>query len=69
MNNLRTIRRIKGLSQAELAVLVEVTRPLISNIETGRYKPYPKIMADCERALQVPREDIFPFNEKEESNG
>ena len=36
---LRTLRRQKGLSQAELAELADLSTPYISHIETGIKKP------------------------------
>ena len=42
-NNLRQVRNEKGLSQANLAELVGVSRNTISSIETGQYNPTAKL--------------------------
>ena len=44
-NHLALARKEKGLSQAELAKLVGVSRNTISSIETGQFNPY-KVGAD-----------------------
>lgn len=33
--NLRALRKVKGLSQAELAVIVDVSQPMIAQYEKG----------------------------------
>ena len=38
-NDVRERRRARGLSQAELAVALKVSRQTINSIETGRYVP------------------------------
>jgi len=43
-NNLKQIRNEKGLSQANLAELVGVSRNTISSIETGQYNPTAKLL-------------------------
>ena len=38
-NDVRERRRARGLSQAELAAALKVSRQTINSIETGRYVP------------------------------
>ena len=42
-NNLKKIRSEKGLSQAQLAEMVGVSRNTISSIETGQFNPTAKL--------------------------
>lgn len=50
------VRRIRaGLSQAELAKLVGLTQPLISQLEGGFYIPGPELMQKINDALKQQR--------------
>lgn len=60
-NNLREIRKEKGLSQAELAKMVGVSRNTISSIETGQFNPTAKLALILCIALDKRFEDIFYF--------
>ena len=60
-NRLRDIRAEKGLSQAELAELVGVSRNTISSIETGQFCPTAKLALILCVALDRKFEDIFYF--------
>ena len=42
-NRIKEVRMEKGLSQAELAEMVGVSRNTISSIETGQYSPTAKL--------------------------
>ena len=60
-NNLMQIRKEKGLSQAELAKMVGVSRNTISSIETGQFNPTAKLAMLLCIALDRKFEDIFYF--------
>lgn len=60
-NNLKKIRAEKGLSQAELAELVGVSRNTISSIETGQFSPTAKLALVLCIALNKKFEDVFYF--------
>lgn len=60
-NNLKEIRKEKGLSQAELAKTVGVSRNTISSIETGQFNPTAKLALILCIALDKKFEDIFYF--------
>lgn len=60
-NNLPEVRKEKGLSQADLARLVGVSRNTISSIETGQYTPTAKLALLLCVALDKKFEDIFYF--------
>ncbi|NLG41305.1 MAG: helix-turn-helix transcriptional regulator [Chloroflexi bacterium] len=61
-NNLRQVRNEKGLSQANLAELVGVSRNTISSIETGQYNPTAKLALILCIALEKTFEDLFFFD-------
>ena len=60
-NRLKEIRAEKGLSQAQLAELVGVSRNTISSIETGQFNPTAKLALVLCIALEKKFEDIFNF--------
>lgn len=60
-NKLKEIRAEKGLSQAQLAELVGVSRNTISSIETGQFNPTAKLALVLCIALDKKFEDIFYF--------
>ncbi len=60
-NNVAAVRKEKGLSQAELAKLVGVSRNTISSIETGQYEPTAKLALLLCVALDKKFEELFYF--------
>ena len=60
-NKVAEIRKQKGLSQADLAKLVGVSRNTISSIETGQYEPTAKLALLLAVALEVRFEELFYF--------
>ena len=60
-NNVAVVRKEKGLSQAELAKLVGVSRNTISSIEVGQYEPTAKLALLLCVALDKPFEELFYF--------
>ncbi|MBQ6569622.1 MAG: helix-turn-helix transcriptional regulator [Clostridia bacterium] len=60
-NNLACARKEKGLSQAELAKMVGVSRNTISSIETGQFCPTAKLALILCIALDKKFEDLFYF--------
>lgn len=61
-NRLKEVRSEQGLSQAELARLVGVSRNTISSIETGQFNPTAKLALILCIALDKKFEDIFYFD-------
>ena len=60
-NRLKEARVDRGLSQAELAKLVGVSRNTISSIETGQFSPTAKLALVLCTALDKRFEDLFYF--------
>lgn len=60
-NNLKEYRTQRGLSQAQLAEMVCVSRNTISSIETGQFNPTAKLALILCIALEVKFEDLFYF--------
>ena len=60
-NNLAEARKEKGLSQAQLAEMVGVSRNTISSIETGQFSPTAKLALILSIALEKQFEEIFYF--------
>ena len=60
-NRLKEARAAKGLSQAELAALVGVSRNTISSIETGQFQPTAKLALVLCLALDRQFEELFYF--------
>ncbi len=58
-NNLKKIRKEKGLTQAELAVLVGSSKNTISSIETSQFCPTAYLAKLLCIALDCSFEDLF----------
>ena len=60
-NRLKEVRAEQGLSQAQLAALVGVSRNTISSIETGQFNPTAKLALVLCTALDRKFEELFYF--------
>ena len=60
-NRLKDARAEEGLSQAQLAAMVGVSRNTISSIETGQFNPTAKLALVLCVALDKKFEDLFYF--------
>lgn len=58
MNEVKKIRERRGLSRAELARRTVLGPTVISQIETGRFIPYPKQLRRVAEALGVKPEEL-----------
>lgn len=63
ISNLKEYRQAAGLSQDELAAIVDVRRETINRLEAGRYNPSLGLAIAIARAVNAPLEDIFVFPE------
>jgi putative transcriptional regulator len=64
-NRVAELRKVKGISQTELANAVEVTRQTITSIETGKYIASLGLAFKIARYFKLKIEDIFIFEEEE----
>ena len=64
-NRVKEARLQKGLSQAELAVNVGVSRNTISSIETGQFTPTARLALIICIALEKKFEELFYFEKQE----
>ena len=62
-NRLKEARTESGISQAQLAEMVGVSRNTISSIETGQFSPTAKLALILCIALDKKFEDLFYFQE------
>lgn len=62
---LKDRRKRAGLTQAQLAGLVEVSRQTIIAIERGDYSPSVYLALRIARALDTTVEELFPLDRKE----
>ena len=59
---LKEARSARGLSQAQLAQIVGVSRNTISSLETGQFQPTAKLALILCIALDMKFEDLFYFD-------
>lgn len=61
-NRIRELRARDGLTQLELAKLVEVRRETIVFLEKGKYNPSLKLAYDISRVFNMKIEELFIFD-------
>ncbi|MFB7842684.1 MAG: transcriptional regulator [Microbacterium sp. 14-71-5] len=62
-NSIRALRDARGLTQAELASRVGVTRQTLIAIEAGRYSPTLELAFQLARVFEVGLDDVFQYPE------
>jgi len=62
-NHMKRLRSERGLTQAQLAELVGVTRKTINTVENGVFTPSAVLALKIARALGQPVEAVFFLNE------
>ncbi len=65
-NRLEEIRKEKGITQEELASILEVSRQTIGSLENGRYNPSILLAFKIARYFNLTIEDIFIYEEVED---
>ena len=65
MARLRQLRLAKGLNQRQLAEKSHTAQSLVSAIERGTLRPWPKVMKRLARALGSTMNEVFPADERE----
>jgi putative transcriptional regulator len=63
-NSIRAVREAAGVTQAELARRVGVTRQTLIAIEQGRYSPTLELAFQLSRAFGVGLDDLFDYPEE-----
>lgn len=58
-NAVRRLRTERGLSQAQLAVALDVSRQTVNSIETGRYLPSLPLAIQIARYFETTVEEVF----------
>lgn len=60
MNKLRQWREIRKLNQRQLSELSHTCQALVSAIERGTLKPWPRVAQRLAEVLGVPANELFP---------
>ena len=63
-NRLDELRKSKGISQEELAAVLEVSRQTIGSLENGRYNPSITLAFKIAKYFEMSIEDIFIYEEE-----
>ncbi|WP_054703890.1 helix-turn-helix transcriptional regulator [Bacillus sp. JCM 19041] len=58
-NNVKAVRNERGMTQAQLAERIEVTRQTIGLIEKGEYNPSLQLCVALAKALNKTLNDLF----------
>ena len=64
-NRLEEIRKDRGITQEELANILEVSRQTIGSLENGRYNPSIILAFKIAKYFNLTIEDIFIYEEEE----
>lgn len=64
-NRLEEIRKDRGITQGELANILEVSRQTIGSLENGRYNPSIVLAFKIAKFFSLKIEDIFIYEEEE----
>lgn len=64
-NRLEEIRKEHGITQEELANILEVSRQTIGSLENGRYNPSIILAFKIAKYFNLTIEDIFIYEEEE----
>lgn len=66
-NNLEEIRKEKGITQEDLAKILEVSRQTVGSLENGRYNPSIILAFKIARYFEMAIEDIFNYEEENDN--
>ena len=64
-NRLEELRKLRGVTQEELADRLEVSRQTIGSLENGRYNPSIVLAFKIARFFNISIEEIFIYEEEE----
>lgn len=62
-NRIRELRARDGITQLELAKMVEVRRETIVFLEKGKYNPSLKLAYDISKVFNIKIEELFIFDQ------
>ena len=62
-NNLKDLRKLKNVSQNDLADALSVSRQTINSIENGKFDPSLTLAMKLTRYFEVSLEDIFVYKD------
>ena len=65
-NRLEEIRKSNGITQEELASILEVSRQTIGSLENGRYNPSIILAFKLSKYFGLTIEDIFIYKEEKD---
>jgi putative transcriptional regulator len=63
LNRIKEYRGERGLTQAQLAMLVGVSRKTVNTVENGIFTPSALLAIKLARALEVPVEQLFAISD------
>lgn len=63
-NKLEEIRKERGITQEDLAKILEVSRQTVGSLENGRYNPSIILAFKIARHFEMAIEDIFIYEEE-----
>lgn len=63
-NKLEEIRKERGITQEDLAKILEVSRQTVGSLENGRYNPSIILAFKIARHFKMSIEDIFIYEEE-----
>lgn len=65
-NNIKKIRKVRGIRQLRMAEDLQVTRQTMTAIENNKYNPSLELALKIVRYFKLPIEDVFILVEEEE---
>ncbi|WP_010651715.1 helix-turn-helix transcriptional regulator [Oceanobacillus massiliensis] len=66
INNIKKIRKERGIRQLQMAEDLQVTRQTMTAIENNKYNPSLELALKIVRYFELPIEEIFILEEEEE---
>lgn len=63
-SRIKALRRLKRMTQQQLAVHLKLSPSQLSNIERGVKEPRPELLEKVAAILNIPREELFLVSEK-----
>ena len=66
-NKLEEIRKERGITQEDLAKILEVSRQTVGSLENGRYNPWIILAFKIARHFEMAIEDIFIYEEENDN--